>query len=605
MASTSYASLGVTSGHGVPSDICAYNQSIDQVHKPASVARAEDRLEQAEKRLADLNAKEGKLDCKPCKKVFARNLEYYPSEVDDYQAYISHFEGSGACSSQVSNTDIYNKWAFINKWEPIEKSYSTKAVRNIAGGEISGGGETENKLPEAVIPEGDVAGPSPDCPPFAGPGNSLRPEFCGKIRRDIGQSRFDECEECLLPSARYPDGKLSECLKDQADLGASITLAESEVEELKLEVTAAIERAKVTGEATVCVNCLKDSTSKFRKAVPLIGGIGAGILTGLLVKNSGKRAVRRDREFNRIIQEDNNAKGFPSPPFEVADNSTRNGVIAGGVVGLGVYSLAKSSGHFGCSSSSVFGSGIATSGAAQGQQLGGATGLGGVLASLLGGGSNGAGTSGVVNGQGALPPGWVLGPNGPTYVGSGGAGTVGGPTITNAQIQQEIALANEQAALAQRRANQFSQFEAWQRSRNSVLARTDAELRAIGQNPLAGQNFSAGGSSFFNNGGASGVVPTSQSLLPGGLSLNLRAGLGVGVGGQSQVPFRTSNLDPRFQQPQFNNGIQQNFNNGFPQNFNNGIPAAPGGTLNGIPNAPGNVLPSSTTQPTGSSRLNF
>jgi hypothetical protein len=197
-----------------------------------------------------------------------------------------------------------------------------------------------------------------------------------------------------------------------------------------------------------------------------------------------------------------------------------------------------------------------------------------------------------------VPPGYVVGPNGQLVFvgGAAGGGAQGGPS--EAQIQAEI-------AAAQQRAADLSRFQAWQQSRNSIISTRDAELRALGQSPILNQQFVGGGNGQFissggqviqgrSGGAGAGVLSgVARSLVQGGVNLNV--GVRAGVGGRAGVvPFRTTQ---NFQGQQFQQNFQgQQFNNGV--QFN-GVPQAP---QNFIPNN-GNVAPPTNTQPSGVQRL--
>ena len=542
------ASLLGTPGHGMPLDKCAYPQTEAPIYKSQSVINIENKLAAAIKKRDSLEKKLERVDCSYCEANFRKVISIV--DKDNYNEYIRHLEGGSSCSVAFTNVDIYNYWASFNNWEQIELfSRPKQPIRNIAGGcpegetcgEL-GDGNGEPPPPPAVSrPEIEPPTAPPGCPYYALPNYGVKPEICEVAKPHISSAEYRKCVKCVSPRGKRSYGK---CLRESAHLEEQLAELDDQIEELEEDLEDAIYDAEDGGEQGVCINCPKPKSFLSKWGLPIAGGVLGGVGGYLLGKNVTKKAYNKNVAYNQVIQEDNNAKGYPTPPFKLQDNSKRNGLLAGAVGGgLLFYAGGKASGAFGCSNSSIFGDGFIKSGEGAGTQVGGATGLGGILSGLwdkfgggLGGGAGGGNTNGVTTGQGAVPPGYAVGPNGQLiFVGHGG-GAGGQPTMTQAQIDIQIQ-ANQQ------RLAQLNAQRTYQASYNTLTSDYQAQLTALQQsNPAALYG------NIYGQGGSSGVLaPSSNSVLQGGISVNMGANIGSsGV----LMPQQPQQLPGTFYQPQ-------------------------------------------------------
>jgi len=518
-------------GHGDTQDVCAYEQTEAKEYKAQSVIDAEARLAAATKKQEDLQKELDRLDCSYCEETFRKVISII--DKDNYDGYIRHLEGGSACSLAFNNVDVYNHWAEINKWERIVPVIrSTKPIRNIAGGlqdelaadcpegQTCGEGEEQVERPEIEAPDAPNS-----CLYYAGVGYTVKAIACENAKPHITYGEYRTCKKCVDSRDRRHYGT---CLMGVANIEHQLGELEFEIRDLEFDLKEAEEDAEYNNEEKVCVGCAKDNRSAFAKwAWPIGAGIVAGGLVGSLVKNLTKDSYDEQVAHNLVIQEDNNAKGYPTPAFDERNNSKLYGAVAGlGVGGLAFTAVGLKTGAIGCSSNSIFngltgrgdssGSGSG-SGSSSGTGSALVTGLGGLLSGLFNGGGSGGGlaaalglggnTNGVTTGQAALPAGYTYDANGNIVPINTG--------VTSAQYDAEIAAANQRLAqLNAARTQQAALDTLW-----TDTAAQEAAIRAT---------YSANGGLTSN--GTSGVLaPSSNSVVAGTISLNVGANAGVGV----------------------------------------------------------------------------
>jgi hypothetical protein len=559
-------------GHGDPQGGCAYPETEAPVYKSQTVINIENKLKVATDKRDELEKDLSRLDCSYCESNFRKVISII--DKDNYNEYIRHLEGGSSCSTAFNNVDVYNHWASLNNWEKIELYTRPKQIiRNIAGGcpegqtcgEL-GDGEPDRPSPPPVSrPEIEPPVAPPGCPYYAGPNYTVKPEACEVAKPHISTREYRKCVKCVSPRDRRSYGK---CLRESAHLEEQLAELEMQIEELELDLEDAIEDAEDSGERGVCTNCPEEVSAGRKWILPVAGGVVGGALGYYLGNKLTQDSYDEKVAYNQTIQDDNNAKGYPSSPFQHENNSKRNGILAGLAGGAALfYAGGKASGAIGCSNSSIFGDGLLTSGSGAGTQVGGATGISGLLSGLIGkftgsGSSNDGNTNGVTTGQGIAPPGWVLGANG-QWVNTGGAGGANGQGgLSTGQIDAQIAA--NQAQLAQ-----LSAQRTYQASYNTLTNDYYANLSTLQRPPSLNGNI-------YGQGGSSGVMaPSSNSVLQGGVSLNLGLGANAGVGV----------LSPQHQQQQLPGTFWQ-----------------PPTTTAPI-GAPGNVVPPTSTSPAGINRL--
>lgn len=536
MAVPSWASFG----SGLPDNYCAYNASPARAYKPQSVIDAEARLKEVRDKKERLERKLERVDCNECGDNFAFFISAIQGE--SLKDYTDHMAGGGRCTPQLTNVAIYNYWANINNWEKIDvEPRRATPGRMIAGGDSArnvvtpvedgpgtppptGGELGGNRPPVIQPPTGRPTAEAPDfvssCPRYAGPNGSVDVGLCEIAQNQThsnGEPFFarDErrlCRKCLRTSSSYPSGRYAFCLSSEA----LIAEFEDQIADLEDELEDAIDIAAENGEEAVCADCMTDNRS-------VVNRYGPTALAGVATLAAGYFAYRQERKsyehYRDVIHPDNNAKGYPTPMM--TDNSGRafaTTLIAGLPT---VLNTAVGTGAFGCSGSSVFGSGLVTSGNSAGTQVGGATGISGILGGLLGGSSAGGQ---VTAGAGATTNnGYVIGANGqPVYVGNNGNNGV----MTTAQIEAQMAQSQQQLAAIQAQQAALSQQYAYANSYNALTQQYQAGISALGPAPGA-----VAGNGVVNTGGnMSGVLaPTGSSVLTGGVQIGAHLGMGGSV----------------------------------------------------------------------------
>lgn len=593
-------------GSGMPSDYCAYNASAQRVYKPQAVVDAERRLKEAKDELEALEKKLERLNCDDCESVVERAIRL--TDPSNYDTYMAHLEGGSFCSTSPlvsSNIEVYNYYARIAGWETIEpRSVDLSADRMIAGSDAAGEGYAPHEEPVRLPPRpdevelgggspvgGDEPGsavpdpvlPAPNlCPRYAGPNYSLRPQICEDARaRGLSSNEYRDCRRCVNPTRSKPGGRYGECLRESVMIEEQIVALEDRVLDLEDELEDA--KADSAGDPVVCADCMKDPRSGWQRWGPmaLMGGL---TLAGAYF---GYRQERKSYDHYRdVIHPDNNAKGYPTAPMLDRSGYRFASTLIGGLPM--VINTGLASGAFGCSGSSMFGSGMIGAGMGAGSQMGGLMGVptifngglqGNAGVSMGGGLYNGnAGPWGAYPGMGGGIGGGLNGGFGGMNGGMGGGvyGGMGGNggMMSSAQINAQIAQLNAyQSQLAQR--------AAWTNSYEAITQNYQSQVQALGAYPAGGSVFGAGGGMM--GGGAGVMAPNSGAVLSGGV--NIGAHLGMGVGGAPGMPSVSPPMRPGA------TGIGT---------IPTGVPTrggAPAGM--GTPFNP-NVTPSPATQPGGS-----
>ncbi|MGH1468126.1 MAG: hypothetical protein ACRBBP_04485 [Bdellovibrionales bacterium] len=529
MAVPSWASFG----SGLPDNYCAYNASSARAYKPQSVIDAEANLKRAQDKKERLERKLERVDCNECEDNFAFFVSAITGE--SLKDYTDHMAGGGRCTPQLTNVAIYNYWADVNKWEKIDvEPRRITPGRMIAGGgsgrnvtppvgpgtppptagdELGGG----NRPPVIQPPTGRPVVDAPDfvssCPRYAGPNGSVDVGLC-EIGQEQNYFTRDErrlCRKCLRTSSSYPSGRYAFCLSSEA----LIAELEDQIADLEDELEDAIDIAAENGEEAVCADCMTDNRSGFNK-------YGPTALAGLATLAAGYFAYKQERNsyeyYRDVIHPDNNAKGYPTPMMADQSGNAFATVLVGGLPM--VLNTAVGTGAFGCSGSSVFGSGMITSGNSAGTQVGGATGVSGILGGLLGG--NGVGVNGqLTTGVGATTNnGYVIGANGqPVYVGGNNG------VMTTAEIEAQMAQSQQQLAAIQAQQAALSAQYTYANSYNALTQQYQAGVSALGPAPGV-----AGVGAVTSGGNMSGVLsPVGSSVLTGGVQIGAHLGMGTSV----------------------------------------------------------------------------
>lgn len=616
------------SGVGSTSDYCAYNASSDRLYEAKNVKAAKDKIKAVEAKIENLEKKLDRLDCEDCEEVVYKILETMLS-IDDSEtvdSYIDYLSGGNQCSV-MSYVDEYNYYAIINGWDfiPQYNSQDMNPDRMIAGGTSTAsppatpsprpvpkpvqeetpppsevGGGTPPPVDEEVPVE--VVSPAPpapqNCLKWGGPNNTINYKICYEKYDNnsniLNAKEQKKCVSCLKPTGRNKSGEYGDCLQEKLKIEEEIAILEDELEDLEDDLADA--EANPSSD-TVCADCMKDTRSSWSK-------YGAPILAGALTLGAAYWTYKKESDayddyttqLNQIY-EDNNAKGYPSDPYFKENLS---GYRAATVLVNGlpmVINTGLASGAFGCSGSSIFGSGAVTSGIFSGSQSGGTTGIPSILSGLSGqagvsgglytnsgsgpwgAGTGSMGTIGNGNmgtmtpffpGNGSGQMGTVYNPNGYGQVGvNGGMGSV----MTDPQaLQQQMLQLEQQRAYINQQYDLINQQQAWAGSYQSLTQNYQQQVQALGAYPSGNVYAGAGGGAGFGV-GLGGNIYSGQTntgvMAPyassTGLSGYLNAGFGLGVS--------TGPSNYVMQQPQlggFNTGTIYNNNGTAGATYNQG-----------------------------------
>lgn len=600
MPSLAWASLG-PHGHGSPSPHCDYNQDPQREFEPRNIVKAQENLEKAKKKLEKIEKElEEADDCEGCAEIVENALIAVVGE-ENVENYQEHLRGDPHCFlSSNSAVSYYNSYASLMGWEKIQKDYNInqKPSRMIAGGGSSqpvdssdrnpgggsggpgpqerrgdsgggevgsgGGGTGADGIPDVTS---TVVGPSHRECQFTGPNETLDVEICDLASERGAFSRrgqIDQCKKCIGPNSRGSDRRTrrrggvvggniyGKCLKKIEQLEQALFEAEDLVAEREEELAEAEENPS---SATVCVDCMKDPTPWWQKALPT-GAVGLMVYAAARYAANQEKSAFEDsqRYYREVVHPDNNAKGYPTEPNFMRDTSgqTFATIMVNGTPLI--VNTAASTGLLGCAGGSMFGNGTLLAGPHAGMQIAGATSY----------------PSSMIDS--------ILGPQ-------NGGQVINGMHIPGAQMSPDQIYAQMQRS--QQQAAYLEQVWAQQQAINQIQSDSQARINAVvSGSPI----LRPGGGSVFNSGLSTGALPgiipgsgsrwgNQNSVLEGGIRVS--GGLGVRTGSGFDV-FSQNHMSPMpSYQPHptsFDPRVPNSYNTPPGGNFNYQNPAPPGST---------------------------